>query len=108
MQYKEINLISKSVSDVLNEIKFEIATARAEEVELLIVKYLGNDGFSRFLSKVTPALRRMKQKRLVQLYAAPDNFERGGTESVYLKNKYPELFQDILSMKDEMILYIKL
>ena len=107
MEYKEIYLVSQDIASAMNEIKFEIATARAEGSELVIIRYSSDNGLLRFPSKVSYWLRRMKQKRAIQLYATTDNFARAGTESVYLKNKYPMLFGEDLPT-DERVIYIKL
>ena len=108
MRYKEIVLRANDTSGALTEIKFEIATARAENAELIVIRYSYGEAFSSFIFKVSQALRKMKQKRLIQLFAFSENFSRGGTESVYLKNKYSELFADAFPSDGDRILYIKL
>ena len=108
MLFKEINLRADDISSALNEIKFELATARAENTELLALKYSESESFSRFLPKASAVLRKMKQRRMIQLYAFAENFSRGGTESVYLKNKYPMIFEEHLPTDEDRVLYIKL
>lgn len=108
MKYKELSLRADDLNSAVNEIKFELATARAEGIELLIIKYSDSEIFSHFLSKASSVLRKMKQRRVIQLYAFVENFLRGGTESVYLKNKYPELFAQDLPKEWDRIVYIKL
>ena len=108
MKYKELSLRAEEMRSAINEIKFELATARAEGAELLIIKYSKSESFSHFLPKVSAVLRRMKQRRVIQLYAFAENFFRGGTESVYLKNKYPDHFANALPTEGDRILYIKL
>ena len=108
MLLKEINLRAEDITSALTEIKFELATARAESTELMIVKYPEYGSTSRLLPKASAMLRKMKQRRGIQLYAFAENFSRGGTESVYLRNKYPELFLEYLPSNTDRILYIKL
>jgi len=108
MSYKEITLFSRDISSALNEVKFELATARAESVELLVVKYSEDESLMRFLPKASFLLRRMKQRRRIQLFATPENFIRMGTESVYLKNKYPDIFTNYTPAEKDKIIYIKL
>ena len=108
MKYKELSLRAEDMSSAINEIKFELATARAEGAELLIVEYSESDNLSHFLPKASAVLRRMKQRRVIQLYAFAENFFRGGTESIYLKNKYPDHFSSRTITEEDRILYIKL
>ena len=108
MKYKELSLRAENMVSAVNEIKFELATARAEGVELLTIKYSESEMLTHFLPKVSAVLRKMKQRRVIQLYAFVENFLRGGTESVYLKNKYPELFAQDLPKEGDRIVYIKL
>lgn len=108
MKYKELSLRAEDMVSAVNEIKFELATARAEGVELLTIKYSESEMLTHFLPKVSAVLRKMKTRRVIQLYAFAENFQRGGTESVYLKNKYPELFADFTPTAGERVVYIKL
>ena len=108
MLSKEIRIRAGDTVSALNEIKFEVATARVEGAELLIIDYPDGEGMCRFLQKASNVLRKMKQRRSIQLYAFAENFSREGTESVYLKNKYSELFMNYFPDKEDRRVYIKL
>jgi hypothetical protein len=108
MKHKELSLRAEDLNSAINELKFELATARAESVELLIIKYSDSETYSHFTRRASCVLRKIKQRRVIQLYAFAENFLRGGTESVYLKNKYPELFTKTVPTEGDRIVYIKL
>ena len=109
MFYKCISIYSVDSRDFMTRIKFEIATARAEECGILRMDIFlsENVGITKFLSSVKRSLGSMKQKQLIQFFAFPDNFERGGTEAVYLQNKYPQYLQTP-SEGASLYLYIRL
>ena len=89
MFYKCISIDSDSFRNFMTQTKFEIATARAEECGILRIDiFLSEDvNLAKFLSSVKRSLGSMKQKQFIQFFAFPDNFERNGTEAIYLQNK---------------------
>lgn len=111
MDFKRISLEVRDSDSFINEMKFEVATARCEKIRVLridiVPKYEEKDG-RKFLSYLTRALRSMKQRRIIQFFAFPDNFDRGGTESVFLLNKFSEYIGDILAEEDKNFFFVKL
>ena len=111
MDFKRISLEASDAESFVNEMKFEIATARCEDVQVLRVdvvpKYEEKDS-RKFFSNLTRSLRSMKQRRRIQFFAFSDNFDRGGTESVFLLNKYSECIGDIFAEEDKNFFFIKL
>ena len=109
MFYKCISIDSDSFRNFMTQTKFEIATARAEECGILRIDiFLSEDvNLAKFLSSVKRSLGSMKQKQFIQFFAFPDNFERNGTEAIYLQNKYPRYLHPA-SEGTDLYLYIKL
>ena len=115
MSYREINLRSASADAVATEIMYEIASCRADGVELIRfnISYGINleamNEVKKILSSATRLLKNMKQKGSIQFIATSDSFESGSTESSFLYNKYPELFEGsaVLDAGDNYI-FVKL
>ena len=110
MDYKKIELTATEPWEFMNGLKFEIATARIEECKVLRVDIVETPEIQRgkFLSAIGGELIKMKQKRLIQFFAFPENFLRGGTESRFLINKYPDFIGEGSVDEDKLYLYINL
>jgi len=103
MNYKKIEL-SGDIEGLNTELAFEIAAARADGVELIELSFPSFNAerdIERFGNSVKRTLKNMKGKALIQFFAFPENFERQGTESVYLINKYPEKFEQSESSSEK-------
>ena len=104
---RELNLIN--IDDFFVELKFEIATARADGCEILRIDIndnTENEDTSKSHSQIKKILRSMKQKNFIQFFANPSDFENHTTEAVFLLNKY-SMFVDS-EEKNANFIYIKL
>ena len=115
MSYREINLRSVSADAVATEIMYEIAAARADGVELIRFDISYSDGSKtmidgkRIISSAIRVLKGMKQRGSVQFIATPESFENGSTESSFLYNKYPSIFETAPTVRDgESFIFVKL
>ena len=114
MCFKEINLRSVTPDGAVTEIMYEIATCRADGVELIRFNISLSNSFDnmevrKILPNVIRTLKNMKQKRSIQFIATPESFENKSTESRFLSNKYPHLFESIPVVKeDESFIFVKL
>ena len=111
MEYKRICLTASEAEDFVTELRFEIASARCDGIQVLridIEESFGDEGGRKFYSYLTKILRSMKQKGIIQFFAFPDNFRRNSTEAVFLLNKYSEYLNSVSSEDDEKYLFIKL
>ncbi len=113
MSYKEINLRSLTPDGAVTEIMYEIATARADMVDLIRINSLcreaeeANDS-KKVFSSITRLLKTMKQNGSIHFFATQDSFARSTTEAVFLQNKYPELFSVQPEVENGEFVYIKL
>ena len=109
MKIKNIQIKSVEGDTALTEIMFEIASARAEKIELLRLNLNERaEGYSKLLSFVIRKLKYMKQKGQIQFFALADSFERNSTEAVFLLNKYPEYFENIQVNEPKGYIYVKI
>jgi hypothetical protein len=112
MNYKELNFRSKTPDAAATEIMYEIATARADGIDLFRINFSldegeGIDGKKIFLT-VIKLLKNMKQNGNIHFFATHDSFTHGTTEAVFLKNKYPDHYEILHDIKDTKFVYIKL
>jgi len=112
MVYKRIELKNRTVVNMATEIMFEIASGRAEGVELIrfdIVRAEGEREFEKLLSGIMRVLKNMKAKRQIQFFAGAEHFSRGSTETEYLYNKYPDCLEGITEGGESFsFVYVKL
>ena len=112
MLYKQIVLKGKTPIEAETEIMFEVASGRADGIELLRFDATSSDDereYTRLVRGIIRILRGMKEHSMIQFFAFPDNFRRSGTESKFLINKYPSLFEALPEEKEGcMYFYIKL
>lgn len=109
MIYKKIELVLEKNDDFLVNLKFEVATARAEGAEVLcvaIAENLTDEEISKMKFSMVRSLRLMKQKRTIQFFAFSEDFEKQTTEAVFLLNKYSEWVKSDAEGKNS--LYLKL
>ena len=111
MNYKVIELDSMSADHTV-ELRFAVASERAEGTELLRVDIPFSENEKehvKIMSSITKTLKQMKEERLIQFYATKKSFSSATTESQFLLNKYPSVF--ICGITDNMnadFVYIKL
>ncbi len=115
MSYKEIKLRSHSSESAITEIMYEIAACRADGVELIRFNiYYDEESKSmndwrKVVASSIRTLKNMKQKGSIQFIATPESFENGSTESSFLYNKYPSLFELTPTVEEgESFIFVKL
>ena len=93
MNLKKCVLEHMDLEYLMTELRFNIAAARAEKVELLMLELATEDERSRRrrYTSVLFRLRQLKREGIIQFFASEDDFADNTTEAVYLLNKYPEL-----------------
>ena len=78
---------------LMTELRFNIAAARAEKMELIYLELVAEEDRvrRRQYTSVLVRLRELKREGVIQFFAAEGDFSDSTTEAVYLLNKYPEL-----------------
>lgn len=114
MIHREINLKAKTPDGMATELMFEIAGARADQIEIIRL-YVSreddpapNDNLQNMLGVAGRTLRDLKKKGLIQFYATSTSFENGSTEASFLVNKYPSLFTNTNNDIGKNCIYIKI
>lgn len=112
MMYEQFELRSRVPAEAQTEILFEVASRRVGGAELLRIDITKSDddkADARLLKTVLKVLKGMKTQKHIQFFAFPENFELSGTESRFLTNKYPELFDAMPKALDLLsFVYVKL
>ena len=112
MYFKEFTLRADYPEDILTEILYEIASARADGAELLRINIPSGDSFSlplkRRHSVLTRIFKNMKNSKRIQFFATNESFAGQNTEAVFLQNKYPEHFLNAGVDEETTFIYIKL
>ena len=114
MNYKEYILKADNPEDASTEIMYEIASSRADKVDVIRIDILNNindresNDFVKLFKTVARLLRSMKQKGSIQFFATQENIRLGTTEAVFLQNKYPELFPIGKKTEDSTFILIKI
>ena len=110
MIFKTIEIESERPIDIDTEIKFSIATARAENTELLCfdVKRDG-ESLNRIYNAAIKVLKKMKNQGHIQFIATPKSFANANPEAEFLINKYPEQIDNMPKYGDgEAYVFVKL
>ena len=110
MIFKTIEIESDRTIDVDTEIKFSIATARVENVELLRFDVKkDNDLFSKIYNASIKVLKKMKNQGNIQFIATPKSFTDENAEAEFLINKYPDQIDSMPKCGDgEAYIFVKL
>lgn len=90
---KIIELTCDSLAGLDTEIRFNIASERAEGVNLVRFD-IKSDSDSR-LRLAIKVLRRMKSEGAVQVFASRDSFASEDTEASYINNKYGKILENL-------------
>lgn len=110
MLFKEFTLKSHLPEQISTEIMYEIASARADNAELVRINILCDDSTAiekiKLFSWVLKILKQMKSNSKIQFFATEDSFKLSKTEAIFLQNKYPDYFTEN-SVKGDFF-YIKL
>ena len=93
MNLKKCLLEHTDLAYLMTELRFNIAAARAEKAELVMLELTTAEERSRRrrYTSVIFRLRQLKREGVIQFFAEESNFAEGSTEADYLLNKYPEL-----------------
>ncbi len=110
MIFNIINLASDRPVDIDTEIKFSIAIARAEKIELLRFDLERNgEDFLKSFNAALKVLKKMKNNGQIQFIATPFAFSNSDREAEFLINKYPEYLNNIPSCTEKSgFLFVKL
>lgn len=110
MIFNIIELAADRPIDMDTEIKFAIASARAENTELLRFDLKRDtDDFIKHFNLAIKVLRRMKGSGHIQFIATPSAFSNSDREAEFLKNKYPEYLEKIPECSDKnAFVFVKL
>ena len=110
--YKEIGLRSDIKEKIETEIMYEIASARADDVEFIRLDIESSADFvktRKIIATVIRTLKAMKSDGRIQFFATDNNFKSMSTEAIFLINKYPNYFENIHPTKNgELFIYIKI
>ena len=100
-----IHAFNKNMSsnEMITELIFTIAAARADGENLLRFNYSAEDA-ERMIKAACKELKVLKRRGAIQLFATAKNFEARDTEAEFLLNKYPSL--DGLS--ENIFIFVKL
>ena len=110
MIFKIIEIKSERPIDIDTEIKFSIATARAENTELLRFDIKRDEeSYMRVYNAAVKVLKKMKSLSHIQFIAPPKAFIDSNAEAEFLINKYPEQMENIPKCGDgEGYIFVKL
>ena len=110
MNYKTIIPEGKDLDSLITELRYVVATTRACGDDLLMIKIPDNEGAQakKTRTSVIRILRAMKSEGLIQFYATKESFDSSSTESEFLINKYPSVFELQDGKTDSNLVYVKL
>ena len=110
MIFKTIEIGAERPIDIDTEIKFSIATARADETELICFDVKRDEeSFSRIYNAAIKVLKKMKNQGHIQFIATPASFANANAEAEFLINKYPEQIGNMPEYGDgEAYVFVKL
>ena len=109
MVFKIVQIKSERPIDIDTEIKFSVATARAEKVELLRFDLARDpESLGRAYNAASKLLRRMKGQGNIQFIATSKSFTDSNAEAEFLINKYPEYIENIPTGDGEAYIFVKL
>ena len=109
MVYSEHKLQSTNIDDLDTEIRFAVASVKADGCRLLRLYFerreLDKDN-RKMSASIKKILRVMIQGSLIHFYLNKKGSERSTTEYEFLMNKYPEYVS--FDNEDEIIFYISM
>ncbi len=109
MNYKTIIPEGKDLDSLITELRYAVATTRARGDDLLMIKMPDNDEGQDKKAKISVIriLKSMKNEGLIQFYATKESFDLSSTESEFLINKYPRIFEQKNNISFDDV-YVKL
>lgn len=110
MKYKVVDFSNTNPSELITEVLFELASARADNIEIVRLNLAHTEeSIKKNFSAVTKTLKNMKSLGRIQFYATKDSFRESNTEAIFLINKYPEIFDNItLATENTTYFFVKL
>jgi hypothetical protein len=109
MIFNIVYLTTEKPADIDTEIKFSVATARAENVELLRFDLAREEDFLKSFNAALKVLKKMKNNGQIQFIATPSAFSNSDREAEFLMNKYPEYLSNIPGCTEKNgFLFVKL
>ena len=110
--YKRLELSAEESVKVATEVMFEVATARAEGVELMRFSLKAKED-ARIVSRLSRAakkvLKDMKGRGAIQFFAFPESMENKSMEYEFIVNKYSGLLDlSADGVEGEEYFYVKL
>ena len=98
-------LMSDYYDEIFTEIRYVIATARANGGELVSLELdLSADDSSRIFAAVVKNLRAMKKEGKIDFFVSGDDFALGNAEVSYLMNKFSDTIQKLDFEKPRFII----
>ena len=110
MVFKTIVIQAERPIDIDTEIRFDIATARAEDVELLRFDInKREDSWQKIQNAAIKVLKKMKSASQIQFIATQLSFANSNAEAEFLINKYPQYIDNVSEKGDgEAYVFVKL
>jgi len=112
MNCKTLTLKYMNTDKLMTEIRFHIASARAEGYELVRfdIEADGDTVSDKFTLAVTRKLKLLKTEGKIQFFATDKSFAAGSTEANFLINKYPNIRRDGAPLSDDTkrAVYVKM
>ena len=110
MMCKIVNIQSDRPVDIDTEIKFSIATARVENIELVRFDIRKDEeALSRIYNACIKCLKKMKNQGNIQFIATRKSFVNSNAEAEFLINKYPNQVDNMPTYGDnETYIFVKL
>ena len=102
LKYK---LMSDSYDEIFTEIRYAIATARANGGELVSFELgIPTDDDSKIFAATAKNLKAMKKEGKIDFFVSGDDFSFGNAEVSYLMNKFSDTIQKIDFEKTRFII----
>ena len=110
MMCKVVNIQSDRPIDIDTEIKFSIATARVENIELIRFDIKRDEeALGRVYNSGIKCLKKMKNQGNIQFIATRKSFANSNAEAEFLLNKYPDQIDNMpIYGDDETYIFVKL
>lgn len=107
---KTVDIQSDRPVDIDTEIKFSIATARVENIELVRFDIRKDEeALSRIYNACIKCLKKMKNQGNIQFIATRKSFVNSNAEAEFLINKYPDQVDNMPTYGDnEAYIFVKL
>jgi len=109
MIFAELILTEQEYELLDTEIKFNIASAKADSAELLAFSYPkledSPEEEKRIARSILKVLRGLKKNGVIQFFLTEDSIEKRTTEAQYIENKYKKYLISSTSFKH---IYVKI